>query len=71
MEDWFVHIKSGDRILIVGDGDFSFSVALSNNINARGLQNEIHLTASVFDCHDDLLKMYPTTVSNNINSLLK
>jgi hypothetical protein len=56
--------KDKTRILTVGDGDLSLSLAL-----ARAYGNCVSLTASVLDSEEDLLKAYPDAPIKELKSL--
>jgi hypothetical protein len=56
--------KDKTRILTVGDGDLSLSLAL-----ARAYGNCVSLTASVLDSEEDMLKAYPDAPIKELKSL--
>ncbi|KAF0694840.1 Aste57867_14304 [Aphanomyces stellatus] len=55
-------VSDKHRVLVVGDGDFSFSLALATRLGGQ------RITATVYDSEADLLEKYPN-VSANIRGL--
>ncbi|CAI5723281.1 unnamed protein product [Peronospora destructor] len=51
--------KFGRRILTVGDGNFSYSLALAKQHKSRDGTSNIQLTATSYDTYDELVTKYP------------
>uniref|UniRef100_K3W6P5 25S rRNA (uridine-N(3))-methyltransferase BMT5-like domain-containing protein n=1 Tax=Globisporangium ultimum (strain ATCC 200006 / CBS 805.95 / DAOM BR144) TaxID=431595 RepID=K3W6P5_GLOUD len=49
------------RVLVVGDGNFSFARAFLRSNADRIASNAVSVTATSLDTHDELLKMYPNS----------
>ncbi|GJT83560.1 heavy metal-associated isoprenylated plant protein 41-like protein [Tanacetum coccineum] len=60
----FIDYTCADRILLVGDGDFSFGMCIAILIG-----DATNITVTSFDSYADLTKMYPMA-QDNIDSLL-
>ncbi|KAH1041019.1 hypothetical protein GLYMA_09G016200v4 [Glycine max] len=58
-EKWKNHYSSNHRILLVGDGDFSFSLCL-----ARAFGSAHNLVATSLDSYDSIGKKYSNGLSN-------
>ncbi|XP_009391125.2 heavy metal-associated isoprenylated plant protein 41-like [Musa acuminata AAA Group] len=56
---WLSHYSSAQQILLVGEGDFSFSLALANAFGSAD-----NLVATSLDSYDDLLQKYSKAKSN-------
>ncbi|KAE8654127.1 fasciclin-like arabinogalactan protein 1-like [Hibiscus syriacus] len=56
---WITHYSSNHQILLVGEGDFSFSLCLANAFASAS-----NIYASSLDSYDDLKKKYKNAVSN-------
>ncbi|KAM7250694.1 hypothetical protein ACFE04_022577 [Oxalis oulophora] len=57
------YYSSKHNILLVGEGDFSFSMSL-----ARAFRSAFNITATCYDYHDDLVMMY-AYAKNNLKNL--
>ncbi|KAI4296078.1 hypothetical protein L6164_036067 [Bauhinia variegata] len=58
-EKWRKHYSSRHRILLVGEGDFSFSLCL-----ARSFGSAHNLVATSLDSQEDIAKKYSNGISN-------
>ncbi|KAJ6332437.1 hypothetical protein OIU76_010767 [Salix suchowensis] len=58
-EKWKKHYSSKHRMLLVGEGDFSFSVSL-----ARAFGSASNLVSTTVDSEDDIAKKYSNGVRN-------
>ncbi|XP_054796999.1 heavy metal-associated isoprenylated plant protein 41-like [Prosopis cineraria] len=58
-EKWMKYYSSHHRILLVGEGDFSFSLCL-----AQSFGSAVNIIASSLDTYDQLLRKYEKAVSN-------
>ncbi|XP_019196226.1 PREDICTED: uncharacterized protein At4g26485-like isoform X1 [Ipomoea nil] len=58
-ERWLMHYSSLHQILLVGDGDFSFSVCLANSFASAS-----NILASSLDSYDMVTKKYKNAKSN-------
>ncbi|XP_074303452.1 uncharacterized protein At4g26485-like [Silene latifolia] len=58
-EKWIKHYSSNHQILIVGDGDFSFSLSLANSFRSAS-----NITATSLDSYETLTKKYKNAISN-------
>ncbi|CAJ1960220.1 unnamed protein product [Sphenostylis stenocarpa] len=56
---WVSHYSSDHQILLVGEGDFSFSLSL-----ARSFGSAFNIVASSLNSYDDVTKMYKHAKSN-------
>ncbi|CAL9110810.1 unnamed protein product, partial [Musa textilis] len=56
---WLSHYSSAQQILLVGEGDFSFSLALADAFGSAD-----NLVATSLDSYDDLLRKYSKAKSN-------
>ncbi|KAM7250059.1 hypothetical protein ACFE04_021942 [Oxalis oulophora] len=56
---WITHYSSTQEILLVGEGDFSFSLCL-----ARAFGSASNITATSLDSYDDLVRQYRMAGSN-------
>ncbi|XP_020108395.1 heavy metal-associated isoprenylated plant protein 41-like [Ananas comosus] len=62
-ERWVGHYSSEHQILLVGEGDFSFSLSLATSFGSAS-----NIVATSLDSHDDLVKKY-SKAQSNLNSL--
>ncbi|XP_020536956.1 heavy metal-associated isoprenylated plant protein 41 isoform X3 [Jatropha curcas] len=62
---WVKHYSSDYSILLVGEGDFSFSSSLANSFGSAS-----NIVATSLDSYDVLVKMYKNAKSN-LENLLK
>ncbi|OAY71381.1 Uncharacterized protein ACMD2_27058 [Ananas comosus] len=60
---WAVHYSSAQQILLVGEGDFSFSLSLATSFGSAS-----NIVATSLDSRDDLVKKY-CKAQSNLNSL--
>jgi len=58
-ERWMEHYSSSHRILLVGEGDFSFSVCL-----AKAFGSARNMVATSIDTQQDLVKKYSNGIEN-------
>ncbi|MED6131693.1 hypothetical protein PIB30_012132 [Stylosanthes scabra] len=58
-EKWKKHYSSRQRILLVGEGDFSFSLSL-----ATAFGSAHNLVATSIDSHENIVKKYSNGISN-------
>nr|GMC53663.1 heavy metal-associated isoprenylated plant protein 41-like [Ipomoea batatas] len=58
-EKWLMHYSSLHQILLVGDGDFSFSLCLANSFGSAS-----NILASSLDSYDEVTKKYKDAKSN-------
>ncbi|KAM7250251.1 hypothetical protein ACFE04_022134 [Oxalis oulophora] len=58
-EIWLTHYSSKQKILLVGEGDFSFSLCL-----ARAFRSAVNITATSLDTYDELLIKYSDAKAN-------
>ncbi|KAA3467249.1 heavy metal-associated isoprenylated plant protein 41-like [Gossypium australe] len=58
-EKWVSHYSSNHQILLVGEGDFSFSLSLAN-----AFASAYNICASSLDSYDILMKKYKNAISN-------
>ncbi|KAK7301869.1 hypothetical protein RJT34_12745 [Clitoria ternatea] len=56
---WVTHYRSDHQILLVGEGDFSFSLSLANSFGTA-----INIVATSLDSYDGLTKKYKHAKSN-------
>ncbi|XP_020220540.1 uncharacterized protein LOC109803398 [Cajanus cajan] len=56
---WVTHYSSDHQILLVGEGDFSFSLSL-----AKSFGSAANIVASSLNSYDDVIKMYKHAKSN-------
>ncbi|XP_010540159.1 PREDICTED: uncharacterized protein At4g26485-like [Tarenaya hassleriana] len=63
-EKWLQHYSSKQKILLVGEGDFSFSVSL-----ARAFGSAANITATSLDSFEELESNYGTEAKANIEEL--
>ncbi|XP_058783951.1 heavy metal-associated isoprenylated plant protein 41-like [Vicia villosa] len=56
---WLKHYCSDHQILLVGEGDFSFTLCL-----AKAFASATNIVASSLDTHDDVIKKYRNAKSN-------
>lgn len=60
LTDLALSSATGGRVLVVGDGNFSFARAFLRANAARVASGAIALTATSLDSHAELLRMYPS-----------
>ncbi|KAI3510180.1 hypothetical protein L1887_25711 [Cichorium endivia] len=58
-EKWAKHYSSNHQILLVGEGDFSFSMSLATSFGSAS-----NIVATSFDLYDDLIKKYKKAKTN-------
>ncbi|TYZ60438.1 hypothetical protein PybrP1_009388 [[Pythium] brassicae (nom. inval.)] len=63
LTDLALHDAAGGRVLVVGDGNFSFTRAFLRANAARVASGAIALTATSLDTHAELLRMYPSAAA--------
>ncbi|XP_010539346.1 PREDICTED: uncharacterized protein At4g26485-like [Tarenaya hassleriana] len=63
-ERWLNHYSSKQQILLVGEGNFSFSLSL-----ARAFGSAANMTATSLDTHEELRKKYGTEAVANVEAL--
>ncbi|RZB51065.1 Heavy metal-associated isoprenylated plant protein 41 isoform B [Glycine soja] len=56
---WVTHYSSYHQILLVGEGDFSFSLSLAKSFGSAS-----NMVASSLNSYDDVIKMYKNAKSN-------
>ncbi|GLJ08326.1 hypothetical protein SUGI_0086550 [Cryptomeria japonica] len=61
-EKWFMHYSSLHRILLVGEGDFSFSSTL-----ATRLERAANIVATSLDSQEKVIRLYKSAMSSIIN----
>ncbi|KAL3673850.1 hypothetical protein V7S43_001538 [Phytophthora oleae] len=52
-------LQTGSRVLVVGDGNFSYSRAFLRANSARIGSSELHVTVTSLDTENQLMEMYP------------
>jgi hypothetical protein len=58
-------------VLTIGDGDLSFSVAVSQWVKYKFKNNVVRFVATTYDNREELEKLYKLNVCNNISKLIE